>query len=74
MSVHGVVVAHTRIAGVAVYEGTLMVASGIVTVLADVADTPRVRVAAAAGLSHVIRLQSQVAADTVIASVSSIPG
>ena len=65
--------AQTRISGEAVYDAELTVASGIVTVLLVVSDTPTVRVAAEAGLSQVIKLQSHVAAVTVIAKVSMIP-
>ena len=65
--------AHIRIEGVVVFEAALRVASGIVTVFEVVADTPTVSVAAAAGLSQVIKLQSQVAAVMVIARVSWMP-
>ena len=60
-----VVVAQTLISGEANIEAELTAASGTVTVFAEEAPTPTVRVAAAPGLSHVTRLQSQVAADTV---------
>ncbi len=62
--------AQTRIAGVANLEAALTVASGIVTVFDDVSATPTVRVAPA-GWSQVIKLQSQVAAVTVISKNSS---
>ena len=67
-------IAHTLISGTAVVEAVLTEAKGIVTVLPETADTPKVRVAEEAGLSQVIKLQLQVAAVTVTARVCVIPG
>ena len=67
-------IAHTLISGTAVVEAVLTEAKGIVTVLPETADTPKVRAAEEAGLSQVIKLQLQVAAVTVTARVCVIPG
>jgi hypothetical protein len=61
-------------AGEANFEAALTVAKGIVAVLAEVAPTPSESVAAAPGLSHVIRLQLQVASVTVTERVYTMPG
>jgi len=67
------VIAQTLISGTAVVDATLYAASGIVTVLPEVAATKTERVAGEAGLSQVIKLQLQVAAVIVTGRICVMP-